>query len=766
MEGTKLSIFVGQSVHRVDAQEKVTGKAIFNADLRFPGMLHGKVLHSSIAHGIIKSINTDKALALKGVEAVVTGQELDYLGGEALKDMPFFAKDRVRYHGEPVAAVAAVDIETATKAIELIEVKYEELLVIDNLEDALLEDAPLIHPDLEKYEHIKAVKIKPGTNICNEFVTEHGNVENGFAQADYVYEDTFTTPACHHAQLEPFSAVAKVENDGLIKVWTTNSSAHRLRKDLCDALKVPQNCVQIMVDYVGGSFGGKGGLKVEPLAIALAQKTKNKPVRIVYTREEVFTSTLTRHATLIKIKTGVTKEGIITAKKVELFYDTGAYAEKGPTVLIEGCEAAGGPYKIPNIHIKGSCVYTNKIIAGAYRGYGVIQPTWAFESQMDLLAERLNMDPVELRLKNALDEGDANCLGNRVYGVGLKECINKVAEEIEWGKKSNNENLPQNLKRAKGIACTWGPTKTPSGSGVFIILNFDGTVNISTSSSEVGQGSRTVLSQIAAEALSVPLESIDISFPDTHVTPFDASTTASRTTFHMGNAIINAANDIVDELKEIAAEILEITPLDIMLDMGKVYARGNTAKSLSYKEVIQAVYGAGGCILGKAFYYPAAKGAGIYGAPSVFWMFGAQAVEVEVDIETGLIIVDKVAAAHNAGKAINPLNVIQQIEGGVVQGMSNCLFEEIIIEKGQVINPNFHDYKIATATDIPEITPIIVEIKDPKGPYGAKGMGESPIIPIGAAISNAITRATGIRFYHMCFKPENVLIELDKLISK
>lgn len=757
---------VGKSVYRLDAHEKVTGKAIYNADLKFPDMLYGKVLHSDIAHGIIKHIDIEKALALEGVVAVVTGQELDFLGGEALKDMPFFAKERIRYHGEPIAAVAAVDIETAEKAISLIEVEYEEFNIISNLEDALREDAILIHPELDKYEHIKAVKVKPGTNICNEFTAEHGDVEKGFKQADHVFEDIFTTPACHHAQIEPFSAIAKVENDGLIRVWTTNSSVHRLRKDLCDALRIPQNRLQVMVNYIGGSFGGKGGLKVEPLAIVLAKKTKNKPVRIVYTREEVFMSTLTRHATLIKIKTGVTKEGVITARKIELFYDTGAYAEKGPTVLIEGCDAVGGPYKIPNIFIKGYCVYTNKIIAGAYRGYGVIQPTWAFESQMDLIAERLNKDPIELRLINALDEGDFNCLGNRVYGVGLKECINKVAEEIEWDNKLTNEDLPKNLKRAKGFACTWGPTKTPSGSGVFIMLNFDGTVNISTSSSEVGQGSRTVLAQIAAEVLNVQLQSIDISFPDTHVTPFDASTTASRTTFHMGNAIIEAASDIVKELKEIAVEMLDVSLGDIVLDNGVVYERGNKAKSLSYKEVIQAVYGAGGCILGKAFYYPAGRGAGIYGAPSVFWMFGAQAVDVLVDIETGEITVDKVVAAHNAGKAINPLNVIQQIEGGVVQGLSNCLFEEIITNNGRVINPNFHDYKIATASDVPEISPLIVEVKDPKGPYGAKGMGESPIIPIGAAISNAVARATGIRFYHMCLKPESVLEELDKHIYK
>lgn len=343
---------IGHEINRIDALEKVTGNAIFNADLKIPNMLHGKVLHSTIPHGTIKSLDVEEASKIEGVEAVVTGKDLDYLGGEALKDMPFFARDRIRYHGEPIAAVAAIDYETAVKAVNAIKVEYEEIPAVLSIEEAIKEDAPVLHPDLEQYERIKAVKPVAGTNICNEFVTEHGDVEKGFAEADYVYEDTFTTPPCNHAQIEPYSAIAQINNDGLIKVWTTNSSVHRLRKDLSDALEVTQSRIQVIANYIGGSFGGKGGLKVEPLAIALAQKTKNKPVRIVYTREEVFTATITRHASIIKSKIGVTKDGYITAKSIELYYDTGGYSEKGPTVLIQGCEAAGGPYKIPNFYIK------------------------------------------------------------------------------------------------------------------------------------------------------------------------------------------------------------------------------------------------------------------------------------------------------------------------------------------------------------------------------------------------------------------------------
>ncbi len=751
--------YIGKSINRLDAVDKVTGQALYNADLSFPHMLIGKVLLSNVPHARIKSINTEKTEKITGVIAVVTGEELPYLGGEAIKDMPFFAKGKVRYHGEPVAAVAAVDYETAAKAVEAIEVEYEMLPAALSVEDALKDRAPVIHPELHNYQHISVVKPVPGTNICNEVTITHGDINEGFARADYIYENTYTSHDVHHSPIEPFSAIAWVERNGLFKVWTTNSSIHRLRKDLSDALKIPQSRIQVMANYIGGSFGGKGGLKVEPLAIALALKTKNRPVKVVFTREETFTSTLIRHASLIKIKTGVTKDGIITARQMELFYDTGAYSEKGPTVMQQACDSACGPYKIPNISVKGYCVYTNKSIAGAYRGYGCFQPAWACESQMDYIAEQLKMDPLEIRYKNALDEGDCNCLGDPVYGVGLKECLKKAAAAIEWDKKA--EPSKNNFARAKGIACGWEPTKTPSGSGVTITMNSDGSVNMAMSSAEVGQGSRTALSQITAESLHVPLENVQINFPDTHCTPFDASTTSSRTTYHMGNAIIQASTKIVRELVRQASGLLKTTEVDIILHQGRASSAINPEKSISYKEIITRMYGAGGCILGEDYFYTGSGNAGIYGAPSVYWMYCAHAAEVEIDTETGKITVLKVACAADVGKAINPLNCIQQIEGAVVQGMSNILFEEIIRNNGAVVNPNLHDYKIATATDIPEIIPIIVEYKDPNGPYGAKGVGESAIIPMGAAISNAIAQATGIRFNHSLLKAENMLKEIQ-----
>lgn len=747
---------IGKNVHRVDALDKVTGRAIYNGDLSSPGMLCGKVLHSTRAHALIKKIDVSRALAMEGVEAVVTGEELDFLGGEAMKDMPFLAKGKVRYCGEPVAAVAAVDARTAKRALRTIEVEYEDLPAATDVESALAEGVPAIHEDLESYRRIKAVTVVPGTNICNKVFIEHGDIEKGFARADRIFENTYTSHDVHHAQIEPFSAMAQVEKDGMVNVWTTNSSVHRLRKDLSDALRLPESKVRIVADYIGGSFGGKGGLKVEPIAVALAMKTRGKPVKIVYTREESFEATLIRHSSVIRMKTGVSKDGLITARKIDVYFDTGAYSEKGPTVVIQGCDSAGGPYKIPHIQINGYCVYTNKNIAGAYRGYGCTQPIWAGEAQMDEIALALGIDPLEFRMKNVLDEGDENCLGHKVWGVGLKECLRRASKAVDWGKKAPGD-LPAHLRRGKGIAVAWEPTKTPSGSGVFIVLNLDGSANVILGASEVGQGSRTVLSQIAAEALQVPLENVRLTFPDTAATPFDASTTASRTTFHMGNAILEAAGEIAKELFKHASNALNVPEDALRLDEGRVYVREDEGRSMSYREVIGSVYGAGGCILGKAFYYPTGKGAGIYGAPSVFWMFGAQAAEVEVDLRTGSLRVLKVAAAHNVGRAINPLNCVQQIEGGVVQGVSNALYEEIVRKDGRILNPNFHDYKIATAMDIPEVVPILVEEPDPQGPFGAKGIGEPAIIPTGVAVSNAFADATGIRSRHMLLKPETVL---------
>ncbi|MCL5046292.1 MAG: xanthine dehydrogenase family protein molybdopterin-binding subunit [Actinobacteria bacterium] len=747
---------VGQPVLRVDGVEKVTGAALYAADLRLPGMLHAKVLRSPHPHARIVSVDVGEALKLPGVVAAVTGRDLETLGGEAVRDMPFLARERVRYAGEPVAAVAATEESIAEEALKLIKVTYQELPAVYDPVLAAREDAPLLHERVESYQRIGAVKPVPGTNVINFSEDKQGDVERGFAEADYVFADTFRMHTVQHGQIEPHCSVAQWGLDGRLTVWTSNDGPHRLRKDLSDALGLPLTRIRVIVPYLGGGYGGKGGLKAEPIAIALARKIPGRPVRLVLTREEVFTATLVRHAAVITVKTGVKADGTLVAREVIGYWDTGAYAEKGPTVVKQSTAAAAGPYRVPNIRLVGNCVYTNRVPAGAYRGYGTPQVTWAYESQMDLIAHRMRLDPLEFRLKNVLREGDRLPTGQPAHGVGIEECLRRVAAELKWGEKPGPG-------RGKGIACTAKNTKTPSGSAAYVSFNQDGTAGVLTSSVEIGQGVRTIMAQIAAEELGVPVERVNVSFPDTDTTPFDASTTSSRTTFHMGNAVRAAARNVKEQLAQLAAFNWNCAPEDVSVGEGRVSLRDDPGKSLTYHALLRGCYGAGGSVLGNGFYYPRAdEDGGMWSAPSVFWMYGAQGAEVEVDQETGQVRVLKLVAAHDVGRAINPVTCSGQIEGGAVHGLGTSVYEEVIVENGRVLNANFHDYKLPTAMDLPEVVPIIVEAAHKDGPYGAKGVGEPVLAPTAPAIANAVEAATGVRIQELPLTPERVFQALRR----
>ncbi len=749
-------VIIGHPAVRTDAVEKVTGAALYAADLDFPGMLYGKASRSPYPHARILSIDVQAARQVPGVVAIATGRDLDALGGEAVKDMPFLAMDRVRYVGEPVAAVAALDEQTAEEAVKLIKVEYEELPAVFDPVSAAQNDAPLIHENSEGYEHIGAVKILPHSNIVNFSEEKQGDVARGFAESDYVFEDTFTSHTAHHGQIEPHCAIAQWGADGKLTLWTPNDGPHRLRKDLSDALKMPLTQIRVIVPYLGGGFGGKGGLKVEPIAIALARKAPRRPVRVVLSREEVFATTLVRHAVVVKIKTGVKADGTLMAREVIGYWDTGAYAEKGPTVSMQATATAAGPYRIPNIHLVGYCVYTNKAIAGAYRGYGTPQVTWAYESQMDIIAKRLNLDPVEFRLKNIVHEGDALPTGQPGHSIGMEECLWRVAAELKW-------NEPCKPGHGKGIAITSKNTKTPSGSAAYVAFNQDGTANVLTSTVEIGQGAKTIFAQIAAEELGIPLEKISVSQADTDTTPFDSSTTSSRSTFHMGNAVKAASADVKQQIISLAALTLGCKPEDLVANGGAIDFAADPGHQIPFQSILKKCYGAGGSVLGRGFYYPATeKDSGMWSAPSVFWMYGAQGVEVEVDRETGQVRVLKLVAAHDVGKAINPATCAGQIEGGAVHGMSIALFEQVLMDQGRITNANFHDYKLATPMDMPEVVSIIVEAPHRDGPYGAKGVGEPVLSPTAAAIANAVERATGIRIYDLPLTPERVFSAIEK----
>jgi CO/xanthine dehydrogenase Mo-binding subunit len=749
--------YVGSSPPRPDARSKVTGRAFYIEDMQQRGMLYGKVLRSKYAHARIISIDTSGAERLPGVYGVVTGAELPFIHGEALKDDRFLARDKVRYRGEGVAAVAAVDEETAERAIELIEVQYEELPAVFDPEEAAKPGAPLIHEELDTYKCAPGINPIPGTNICNHFQLRKGDVEEGFSESDFIVEDSFTTGMQQHASIETHGAVCLVDDESRITLWANNDSPYRTRKEIADALKIPQMNVRVIcAATIGGNFGGKGGVKAEACALALAWKIRNKPIRVIFSREEEFSSAIVRHPTVIYLKSGVKNDGTILARQVKLYFATGAYAEKGPTVTRFGSVSAAGPYSIPHVSIDGYCVYTNRQMSGAMRGYGGPQASWAYESHMDNIARSLSLDPLELRLKHVYRDGDHHLSGQEIFSEGLAECLEKVAERMNWGK-------PLGRNQGRGIACMERAVKTPFGSAAFVKINEDGTADVLSSTTEVGQGSETIICQIVAEELGVPVEWVRKAAPDTAFTPYDTSTTSSRSTFHMGNAVRTAAADAKAQILNLAAPLLDAKPEDLEIREGNVLVKGRNENALSLARVMSKHYGHSGTVLGRGFYFPKLDHPEEYfSTHMIFWLLGAHGVEVEVNRETGEVKILKVYAAHDTGKAIHPSNCVGQIEGGVSMGLGYAMYEEFMFRGAELLNPSFLNYKIPTALDMPEIESILVECTHREGPFGAKGMGETTNVPLPAAIANAIYDAVGVRIRELPITPDKILAALRK----
>ncbi len=756
---------VGKPVTRVDAQEKVTGEAVYGYDLALPDMLYGKALFSPKPHARIKRIDTEKARRHPGVAAVITGKDAPWIHGESIKDKPFLAQDKVRYIGEPVAAVAAVDEDTAQAAVRLIEVEYEDLPAYFAPEEACKPGAAAIHENFSGYR--KFDFIIPGSmpNVCEHFKLRTGDVEKGFREADLILEERYYVPVIQHAAIEPHSSHAQVDPEsGRVTIWVANDAPFRALHEIAEALELPQEKIRFINPLQGGGFGSKGGLKVEPIAVALAYHTKGKPVRVKFNREETFISTLTRHEAVVYIKSGVKKDGTLAAREMTLYWGGGAYAEKSPTVCIRGSLPAPGPYRIPHVKVDGYAVYTNKPVAGSFRGYGIPQGAWACEQHMDEIAKRLRMDPVDLRLKNIFVDGDLAYWGEQLHSVGLKETLIKATQAIEWGKdeipKSEIQN--SNLKRGKGFACISKPTRTPTTSKAGVLVNSKGEITVLAGTVEIGQGCSTILSQVAAEELKVPIEKVHMMPLDTDVIPFDASTTSSRSTYHMGNAVRHAAIDAREKLVEMARPMLEAKKEDLSFSNGRVFLKDHPQMALSIGEVVRRKFGNEGILRGDASYtYEIGKDldleTGHSDHASAFYMYATQAAEVLVDEETGRVRILRMSAAHDVGKAINPLNCAAQIEGGLAMGIGSALHEEMVIDnQGKVRNPSFLDYHLLTSLDVPKMIPIIVECPEPEGPYGAKGLGEPGLAPTPAAIGNAVADAIGVRIYDLPLTPERV----------
>ena len=747
---------VGQPVTRVDAEEKVTGETVYGYDLAFPNMLHGKVLFSPKPHAKIKRIDTQNARKYPGVVAVITGKDTPWTHGEAIKDKPFLAQGKVRCIGEPVAAVAAVDEDTAQAAVKLIEVDYEDLPAYFSPEEACKPGAVPIHEDFTSYRKANFVVGAPLPNVCEHFKLRTGDVERGFRQAEMILEERYTIPVIQHAAMEPHSAHAQVDPEsGRVTIWVANDAPFRALTEISEALELPKEKIRLINPPQGGGFGSKGGLKVEAISIALAFHTGGRPVRVKFNREETFISTLTRHEAVVYIKSGVMKNGILMARQMTLYWGAGAYAEKSPTVCIRGSLPAPGPYRIPHVKVDGYAVYTNKPVAGAFRGYGIPQGAWACEQHMDELALRLGMDPLELRLKNVYVDGDVSYWGEKLHSVGLKETLLKAAEAIEW-----NKPRPRGIGR--GLACISKPTRSPTTSAAAVLINSKGEVKVLAGTVEIGQGCSTILSQMAAEELKVPIEKIQMAPLDTDVIPVDASTTSSRSTYHMGNAVRLAAIHAREQLSAMASPMLEAEKQDLSFSDGKVQLKDQPQMALPIGEVVRRKLGTNGVLKGNASYtYEIGKEldleTGHSDHASAFYMYATQAAEVTVDEETGRVRLLRMAAAHDVGKAINPLNCVAQIEGGLAMGIGAALHEQLVIDdSGKVRNPSFLDYHLLTSLDLPKIIPIIVECAEPEGPYGAKGLGEPVLAPTPAAIGNAVADALGTRIYDLPLIPERV----------
>ncbi len=746
----------GASAPRLDGIEKVTGKAIYTGDIELPGMAFAKVLRSPFPHARLIHIDASKAEGLPGVFTVLTRNDLaglNYQYGATYKDQTIVAVEKVRYAGDPVAAVLAVGEDVAEEALALIDVEYEELPAVTNIEEAIASGAPLVHEtesvkaELRGSRYGAPQKFK-GTNVCYHFGYSRGDLAEGFKKSDYVYEDTFRFPKVQHYSLEPHVTIAHFEVDRLT-VWSSCQDPFTLRDHLAEIFNLPLSRVRVIVPYVGGGYGGKLYVKTEPIAAALSWKSR-RPVKLALSVGESF-KTITRHPARVRIKTGVTREGRLMARECEIYMDTGAYADAGPRVTQKAGYRSLGPYRIPRVKVDAHAVYSNTVPAGAFRGFGSVQVTWAYESQMDLIAERLGMDPLEIRLKNLLKKGEAYTAGDTPLDCDLKEGLLKVAQALKWKSK------PSKPYTGKGISCC---VKDAGGTykiaGASVKMSSDGSATLLTGTVEIGQGCRTALSQVVAEELALGLDQISVAQLDTDVTPYDVSTSASSSMTVMGLAVQRAAQDAKRQLFQAAAKILGERADRLTLKDGKVHAR--KGEGISYRQVIAECFGSrAGEIIGKGIYQDKKSKKAVLGSPTTFWEVGWGGAEVEVDPETGEIRVLKYVSVADVGKAINPLQCEGQDEGGILFGLGHTLYEEMIYEDGQLLNPNLIDYRVPTFAHLPkEFHSSLIENGNGPGPFGSKGMGEGSLLPVASVIASAVSNAAGVRLYDLPLTPSKV----------
>ncbi len=750
---------IGKDIPRTDGRAKATGAAMYTDDFKLPGMLYGKLLRSPLPHARIVNIDVSRARALPGVKCVITGADTPRIkfGNwrlfPATQDEYPLAVDKVRFIGDEVAAVAAIDRDIAEEALELIKVEYEELPAVFDVDAAIAEGAPVIHEQ------------SPG-NISIDRKINYGDVDKALAEAYYVREDTFTVHAVSHAYLEPCSSLAQMDLDGRITLWTSTQTPYIVQCLLAATLGMRENDIRVIKPYVGGGFGGKMELRTWEFCAAFMAKLTGRPVKFTLTREEELAYGRRRHPMKIRSKVGFTKDGILVGKDLKILLDGGAYNSMGPTATFLCGNFGAMLYRYPAYRFLGEHVYTNKPPAGAMRGFGAPQSLFAAESQMNMAAEELGIDPIELRIKNAMVTGDKIPGVATISSCGFIESLKEVAKMSGWKRKRSRLKDGCGI----GIGCysfisggvfNWFNTQYPF-SAAEIRAYADGTVHLLTMASDIGQGSDTVLKQILAEELGLKMEDIRITSADTAMTPqADLGSWGSRVTLMAGNAILDAARKIK---KQLAGAVSAKFNLNVIFDIkfadGRVFAAGKPDRGMSFGEAVAFVQKAnrGEPLVARGSYTPRGKG-----LVTPAFSFGAQVAEVEVDKETGLVRVKKMWTAHDCGTVLNPMSVEGQLDGSIQMGLGYALSEQFVMDGGKTLNTTFLDYKMPHAPDMPPGESVCIETYEPEGPMGAKEAGEGLVSPTAPAIAEAVWHATGFRCKDLPITPEKILRGTGKL---
>jgi CO/xanthine dehydrogenase Mo-binding subunit len=771
--------WVGKPVPRIDGDVKVRGAATYVHDMAVPGMLYARIKTSPHASARIRSIDTSEAEKLPGVHAVLVGRDLPYKVGLYMVDKSILARDVVRYHGEAVAAVAAETEVLAERACELIRVEYEPLPAVLDPVSALQPGSPLVHPDLGGYSWMKGVFFpKPGTNVAHHQKIRKGDVELGFKAADRVFEHSFTNPPVQHAFLETHTAIVQATADGRAEIVSSAQSPYTVRQLFSVCLGLPLQRIHVRVPYVGGGFGGKAGIHLEPLVYCLSKKAAGRPVKLTITREEAFSTMPSRQGLHSRVRTGVKSDGRITALEVEYLWDAGAYADYGVNVGRAAAYSGAGPYDIPNCRIDSLVVYTNKTFGTAYRGFGHLEVLWGIERNLDLIARELKLVPYAMRMTNYLREGSTTITGEKITANHGRPdlCLEAAAKAIGWGEPRPRGEAATGKVRGRGLASLQKAPAMPVFTSCSAIFKFteDASVDLLVSGIDYGQGTYTALAQIAAEELKLPVDRVHVIWEsDTDFTPYDWQTVASRFAFMGGNAVIEAAHDCIAQLKRTAAQVLHAPEAELVCDDGRVFVVHNPDEALDYRRLVMGYTypngnSIGGPVIGRGRYI--AQGLTHLdpetgqGRPALDWTYGAHAVELEVDTATGDIEILHLASAFDVGKMLNRQQVVTQIIGGVIQGLGSAISEEFLFDgQGRFRNAGFVDYKIPTAKDLPRrMSQHVIETPQLDGPYGARGVAEHPMISVPGAIGNALADALGVDFFDLPLNPERVYLKLKR----